>query len=193
VTDDELRPNLAELAKWERRVGWLYLDTKGNPTIGVGCLIFDVDEYAALPLVGPSGLAASDAEKRADFLRVHRMTPGLLDKRYRGGLSLPEDGIDQLGFERSRETIVGLKRWFPGFDGYPLPARQALLDLGWNCGTGPKLPGLGAWTHLQNACNLVPPDFTAASGECVTTSSREERNAWRVACFQLAARASLST
>lgn len=183
MTDDELRPNLAELAQWENRVGWLYLDTKGNPTIGVGCLIASVDAYARLPLVKADGTPATGAEKAADFLRVRSMPAGLSAERYRGGLTLPEVGVDALGFECLRETIAGLKRWFPGFDGYPLPARQGLLDLGWNCGVGAKYPGLGAWVHLKTACNLVPPDFGAAAGECTTTSSREARNAWRVQRF----------
>jgi len=190
VTDDELRPNLTELQQWENRVGWLYLDTKGNVTIGVGCLITSVDQAVALPLVNlVTMLQATDAEKVADFTRVRSMPKGLAYGRYRGGLVLTEDGIDRLGLERLRETIDGVRRWFPGFDGFPLPARQSLLDLGWNCGVGAKRPGLGAWVGLQRACNTIPPDFTAAAGECSTTSSREARNAWRAARFLAAASA----
>ena len=189
MTDDELRPNLAELQQWENRVAWLYLDSKGNPTIGVGCLTASVDEYKRLPLIRSGFGLATDDEKAGDFLRVRAMTAGLPYGKYRGSLILPEPDIDQLGFERLRNTIAGLRRWFPGFDGYPLPARQGLLDLGWNCGVGSKLPGLGGWIHLQDACNTVPPDFTAAAGQCTTTSSREARNAWRVALFLAAAQA----
>lgn len=183
MTDAELKDVLGELAFYDGRVAWPYLDKAKPPnvTIGVGCLLASAEALRELPLRHPSGALATDGDKTALFCRLLGMPGGLPAKRYFFGQKLREDDLDVLGFARLRGFLCGLSEVFPGYDEFPSPVRKALLDLAWNCGLGDRPPGLRTWAHLRAAC--ARRDWAAAAGECTTTSSREARNAWRVACF----------
>jgi len=188
MTDDELRGVLNELALYEGRVAWPYLDSAKPPnvTIGVGCLVPSAAALADLPLVRRAGgQPAMRDEKMLLFARLLGMSGGLRASKYRFDLQLTEAGVDALGVARLRRFLADLPIVFDGFAQYPMPAQEALLDLAWNCGLGAQPPGLRSWRLLRAAC--ARRDWLAASRECTTTSSRPARNAWRVACFRAAA------
>lgn len=183
MTDAELRDVLKELAFYEGRIAWPYLDSAKPPnvTVGVGYLIPSAEAMCDLPLMRSSGTLATRDEKMTLFCDLLAMPGGLPAKRYFRGLRLDESDIDALGLARLRWFLRYLPYVFPGYESFPPTAREALLDLAWNCGLGNRPPGLRTWTHLRAAC--ARRDWLAAASECTTTSSREARNAWRVACF----------
>src|SRR6266511_4313022 len=197
LSDEELRPVLTELAQYEDRVAYFYNDDAKPPnvTIGVGCLIKTISEACSLPFHHiADGLLATADEIASDFCRVRSMRGGLYKTKYRGPLALPDAAIDTLGFARLRWFLgpAGLPSVFPGFDVFPLPARQCLLDLAWNNGLGREAlsggpaTGLRAWVGLRKAC--ATGDWAAASLQCTVANplrkpAREARIAWRAACF----------
>ena len=191
MTDDELRPVLDELEAYEGRVPWMYLDTAGNVTVGAGCLLASVDAACALPFVGMDGTPATADMIAAEFCRLKSMPAGLRAGAYQGKVRLVDTDIDALAFSRLRTVVSDIPAVFPGFDGFPLGVRPALLDLAWNCGLG-EAPGLRGWAKLRAACNSVPPDWATAARECTTanpnnSATREARNAWRARMFVEAA------
>jgi GH24 family phage-related lysozyme (muramidase) len=79
------------------------------------------------------------------------------------------------------EFVPGLRGIFSDFDGYPLPARRALLDLAYNLG----VHGVSKFTHLIAACESG--NWHTAAEECSTKNGRVDRNEWRSAMFLEAA------
>jgi hypothetical protein len=85
---------------------------------------------------------------------------------------------------------------FAGFDSYPLPAREALIDIAYNAGVGDeekivggkthKATGLHAFRHLRQA--VESGDWLAAARASHRSSSRETRNKWTRELFEEAAR-----
>jgi GH24 family phage-related lysozyme (muramidase) len=192
-TNQALLGVLGNLRVWEGQVEHLYRDSKGNATIGIGCLVSDAHQACALPfVVGDSGRRAQPDEIAAEFHRVMLLPIALPAADYQAGegeprLYLTEDAIVDLGLSRLRALLPGLARVFPGFYAFPEPAQECLIDLGWNAGLyAPK--GLAGWTHLVRAVNAVPPDWTAAAPETHCATSREARNDWRRRQMETAAR-----
>lgn len=199
MTDEDLKVVLDELQKYEGRTSWLYLDNAATPnvTIGVGCLIANVDAALKLPFHHVTdGLPAVPDEISHDFFRVRAMMGGLLAVRYKGDLRLAEDAIDQLGFVRLRWFLAKLPAVFPGYDDFPLSVKQVLLDLAWNVGLGApasashEATGLHAWRGLRASC--AAGDWLEGAHHCTTANpnnipAREARNQWRISGFRQAA------
>lgn len=201
MDDAKLREVLRDIERWEGCVAHLYLDHRGNPTIGLGCLIGDSVSFEVLPLmcsVGGVVRRATTDEKRAEFARVRAMDfSERLPARYYRALPpapilyLEDADIDELAFRRLHVALAGLRRLCPGFDGFPAPAQSCLMDLAWNLGVGrqardgAKATGLSAFRKLLAACNRE--DWRAAADECAVSSSRPARNAWRREMFIRAA------
>lgn len=193
TTNQALLAVLQGLREWEGYIDHLYRDSKGNATIGIGCLISGVRQACELPLVvAPSGRRASPEEIAAEFYRVMMLDPDLSAETYRAPsgqprLYLTHDAIVDLGLSRLRALLPGLVRLFPGFYAFPEPAQECLIDLGWNAGLyAPK--GLAGWPNLRRSVNSVPPDWIAAAPETHCATSREARNEWRRRQMQAAAR-----
>lgn len=194
MTEPDLLKQLEEIAHWEGRVPWPYLDSADEPnvTIGIGCLIATVDDLRALPLrrYRDSQLAAPE-EVGAEFYRLRAMRGGMRASVYRGALYLAEPDIDALALNRLRALIAGLPAVFPAYERLPEPAQACVLDLGWNNGLG-KRKGLLGWIHLRGALAADPPNWQLAAQNCTVANpdslaKRAARNAWRVACMQAAA------
>ena len=193
MTDDDLRALLTEIGNYEGNIGWLYNDNDRPPnvTIAIGVLIASVTDAQELPLQHTDGTPATAMEIAEDFVRVKSMPGGLRSSAYRGALSLSPAGLVNVSLSTMKQVLAEIPRVFPGFDGFPRTAQEALLDLGWNCGLG-HYPGLLGWTKLLAACNSVPPDWQAAAGQCSVANPnnsplRAARNAWRRQCFLTAA------
>ena len=192
MTDDELRPVLDELRKFEGLVLHLYLDDpdddRPNVTIGIGCLITDAAHAQRLPFRHRDGLPASPAEIAAEFARVQSAPHHHPASYYAGDLFITEADAYALGCVVLRASLVDLVDTFPGWPSFELPARQCLLDVHWNAGSLRHV-----WPHLLAACNAVPPNYEAAADQCETANpfnrpARAARNAWRRGCM-LAAQA----
>jgi GH24 family phage-related lysozyme (muramidase) len=137
-----LDESLAKLEWFEGAIPWMYLDTRGNVTVGVGLMIPDAAAAQKLPFMIGSR-AATEAEIAADFARVHALPMGRPALFYHvdHGLVLAKEEIDSLlrtvltGFES--ELRVGIA----GYEGLPDSVKMALLDMAYNLGPEGLLKG----------------------------------------------------
>jgi GH24 family phage-related lysozyme (muramidase) len=176
---------LKDLTRWEGEQRSMYVDTRGFVTTGIGHLLKGVDQALKLPWYrAGTGKPATPAEVKAAFERLRQAWTDLKrDNPNANGLSaakcgklsdliLPEGLPVKLARNRlDTEFLEGLRRIFPGFDRFPMPAQRALVDMAYNLGVGKlesKFPAL-----LAACCD---GDFATAAAESHRSSSRKERN-----------------
>jgi GH24 family phage-related lysozyme (muramidase) len=167
--------SLAQLKTFEGCVPWMYRDTVGRVTVGVGLMLPSAATACALPFQTAEGAAATAEQVAAEFARVDAMAMGKLPSFYRaaGSLELPELVIDKklsavlAGFEAT------LRAHLTGYDKLPDGVKMALLDMAYNLGPEGLLKGYpkmiravetGAWAE--------------AAAECARGGINAARNAW---------------
>jgi len=187
MTPLETREAVDDLVRWEGAIPWLYLDTKGLVTVGIGFLVKTVEAALLLPFYDTfTSTGATDGAIRRDFERVARagQTTGALPRRPAGyyrepnGLRLRDSEMRGLAATKLVTIYVpGIVALLPEFDTYPAPVKRALIDLSWNLGVA----GLGKFGNLLACCK--DRDWQGAALECSVRTSRPERNAWRAQMF----------
>jgi len=129
-----------DLKAMEDVVLYMYLDTVGKVTVGVGNMLPTVDDAKKLPFVNVStGEPATEAEVEAAYDGVSRMAWGKFHGAYRlkPSIELTEDDALQLSRARLRDDFLPkLRRFFPDFDDYPPSARRFMVDMAYNGGVG---------------------------------------------------------
>jgi len=172
LTPEDFYP---DLAVWEGCFTWMYLDEKGLVTTGTGNLLPTAASAAALEWwAGPR--RATDAEAAAAWTAVKAQKPNLLASYYARFTTcrLTPTYAKDLALRRLQEEFLpGIRKLFPGFDGYPGPAQRVIVDDAYNEGLG----SLAGFTRLRRACEAG--DWKAATKECVISTSRKKRNDWR--------------
>jgi len=161
--------------RWERRVPWLYLDSRGYVTAAVGYLLTCPSAARSLPWVTPQGQPATpesitDAFKRIAGLGVPGQPQPYAADHFAPltDIRLPDAAITRLTVERVQGFVTSLSRAFPDFDRWPAPAQTATLDWVFNAGVGALLatqhlaPALRAhrWEDAANACHRAGDDGT---------------------------------
>lgn len=167
--------------RWEGAVDHLYLDQRGNVTIGVGHLTTNLGAALALPFIDRlSHERAVAVEIQSDFGRIARCEPGHTAQYYRRHTHLCLTQDDQLDLFRADLELVrgGLEKLFPGFPELPLRWRTALTDMGFNLGLG----GLKRFRRLRAA--VAAGDGETAAVESHRSTSRQERNDATAALFR---------
>lgn len=129
-------------SKSEGNVQYMYLDDKGNVTIGVGMLLSNEDAATKLPFI-KQGKPATPEEIRAAYRKIKtaqsRASQGrdAFNPQKHAEFSniriAKETGFENLK-RRLPEDLKSLRRKFKDFDSFPLGARQALLDMEFNIG-----------------------------------------------------------
>jgi GH24 family phage-related lysozyme (muramidase) len=164
----------AELIKWEGYRRHMYLDSHGKVATGIGHALPSAAAALALPWCHKAtGLRATRTEIRTAFEGVlaHGKENRAPAYQQTSDLVLPPGFAIELATARvEREFLPGLRRLFPHFDGYPLPAQRALVDMAYTLGLG----GLGKFRNLAAACGRG--DFTTAADHCHRWASRAPRN-----------------
>lgn len=179
----ELHEAMTDLSRWEGFTTWLYLDTRGLVTVGIGNMLPDVQACRALPWK-TVGQPSTAAEVDAAWTAVRRMEPGRAASSYANATKIRLDQGDVMALaERrlEREFLPGLKRLYPGWDTFPASAQRALVDMAWNLG----IAGLAKFRHLAGAVSAR--DWAAAAQSCGRSTSRPERNQWTRQLFRDAA------
>jgi len=166
--------SLAQLKSFEGCVPWMYRDTVGRVTVGVGLMLPSAAAACALPFQAV-GAAATAEQIAAEFARVDAMAMGKLPSFYRaaGSLELPELVIDEklsavlAGFEAT------LRAGLAGYDKLPDGVKMALLDMAYN---------LGPEGLLKGYPKMIRAVETGAWAEAAAESARgginAARNAW---------------
>jgi len=168
---------------------------KGLFTCGVGHMVPTADACALLPWLRADGSQATPDEARACYRAVMSMAPGLRASAYAPAspLRLTVDWCRADAIGRLQvEFLPGLRRLFPGFDGYPPSPQVALVDEIYNMGEGgPPRPGhpdgngLFMFDDLRAACEAG--NWEVAASESHVRTSSDERNAWRARMFKAGA------
>lgn len=117
---------------------FLYKDSKGNVTIGVGFKVSSEDEAVALPLLDFNQNPATDEQKRQEWRNISSLTGRHTAGWYEGytALYLPDEHIDARLKSTVDESFRQLHALFNEVGSYPSAARVALQDMIYNVGYG---------------------------------------------------------
>ena len=174
-----------ELFRWEGYRREMYVDWRGDVRTGIGLVLQDARAALALPWRHrTTGFPATAAEVRAAFEQARAQRAGHVAPAHQraSDLVLPAGYAALLVIRRlERELLPGLRRLFPRFAHYPLPAQRALVEMAYNLGVG----GLRRFFNLTAACNRG--DFAAAADHCHRRTIGGARNAATRALFRKAA------
>jgi GH24 family phage-related lysozyme (muramidase) len=174
-----LDQSLAKLEWFEGSIPWMYLDTRGKVTVGVGLMLPDAGAAQKLPFV--IGAQAASAEEIAvEFARVDAMPMGrpALFYRRENGLELAKAEIDSLllsvllGFESQ------LRAALPGYESFPDSVKLALLDMAYNLGPAGLLHGYPNLIRAVEAGN-----WSQAAAHCFRHGPGAARNQWTQQMF----------
>jgi hypothetical protein len=131
-----------DLKRWEGVVGHMYLDTHQPPlvTIGAGNMLPNVSAAQSLPFVNTrTGRPATKDEIAYAFQKVTAMpgAPPASHYRLSPSIEITEEKLEELALKRLRtEFIPKIKKLFRAFDDFPMPAREAIIDIAYNAAVG---------------------------------------------------------
>jgi GH24 family phage-related lysozyme (muramidase) len=160
-------------AGFESYVGYFYLDTTGNVTVGYGHMVPDADTATSIALK-LNGADASDQAKKDEWNTIHSKDSGHVASYYQQFTTLTldqSDGKTLLGSDLANAASDLAKR-FPSLDTYPDAAQDALLDMIFNIGmtnfSSAKWPSLFAAVNSQ--------DWRTAAAQCNRPDVGDDRN-----------------
>jgi GH24 family phage-related lysozyme (muramidase) len=169
-----LEQSLAMLEQFEGSIPWMYLDTAGKVTTGVGLMLPDVASAKRLHFtVGDR--PATEEEIAAEFARVCAMPMGRPAQFYHrtGAPALQETDIDAL----LRHALLGfeadLRDALSGYDGFPDGVKMALLDMAYNLGPAALLKGYPRMIRAIEAGK-----WAQAAANCFRHGPGAARNQW---------------
>lgn len=175
-----LDESLAKLEWFEGSIPWMYLDTRGHVTVGVGLMVPNAAAAEKLPfMIG--NRAATSTEIATEFARVEAMPMGrpALFYRHAGGLTLEKQDIDSL----LRTVVEGfegeLRAKLSGYDGFPDNVKMALLDMAYNLGPLALVHGYPTLIAAVEAGN-----WAKAAANCFRHGPGAVRNQWTQDMFQ---------
>ena len=181
----------------EGEVPYMYLDTKGLVTVGIGNLIDPVASAIALPfqtksqnkLGAPAGRPATPSEIEVEWHHIKHHTKCLAMAKYGHTLCAPETNLelsqssrDKLFWDKSDSNESVLHETFRDYDAWPADAQLGLMALAW--GLGPGFPA--HWNKFTAACKAR--DFATAAAESHISSWNADRNGASQRFFRNAAR-----
>lgn len=168
-------------------VSYMYLDTAGHVTVGVGHMIGCCADAAELKFVlRETGMTATATQIANDFNRVTQQQKAQLFTRYKQFtlLDMPADAIEALLDADIAEKEAAVRRRFRDYDTYPPEAKTALLDMAFNLGVeglASKFPRLKAAAEAGN--------WKTCAAECERNGIQAGRNLWTKQQFEKAANA----
>jgi len=175
-----LEQSLAKLEQFEGSVPWMYLDTVGKVTVGVGLMLPNAAAAQKLSFIVGDRSATED-EIVAEFERVHQMAMGRPAQFYHqaASLTLPQAEIDAL----LRTVLLGfegeLRAALSGYDGFPDSVKMALLDMVYNLGPAGLLHGYPRLIKAVEAGN-----WAQAAALSFRHGPGAARNQWTQQMFQ---------
>lgn len=119
---------------FEDRIGWMYLDTVGLVTCGVGQQLPTAPIAAALPWLVWNSVAAGRTAILSDWYRVKALPAGKGASYYKGNLDLPNDAIDSLLRSKIFAVDKQLAIDFPAYATFSDSRKLALIDMSYNLG-----------------------------------------------------------
>jgi hypothetical protein len=169
------------ISGWEGRANWMYLDSRGNVTIGVGQLIASAQDAIPFHFRRPNADFATNAEIEQEYNLVKTMFPGHVAAAYRrsNSLLLPDTDIDLILKRTLIECAADLSHQFADFVDFPDAVKLALLDMRFNLGER------GLETDFPRFCIAVESQqWDAAGALCQRRGPNAARNAWTRTQFE---------
>jgi GH24 family phage-related lysozyme (muramidase) len=179
-----LDDSLAHLEIFEGSVPWMYLDTKGFVTVGVGELLANAAKAETLPFVDPDGQPSAQDAILDEFHRVSSLVPAKVAAFCRSPTSpvLPHAAIDSLLMNHLNFFDEQLAGRFPNYADFPDPAKFGLLDMIYNLGQ------VGLFQHFAHFMAAVDKqDWLSAAANCHRVGPSQARNDWTRQQFLAAA------
>jgi len=169
----------AKLREFEGCVNWMYRDTAGKVTVGVGLMLPDAAAACALPFVAGGGPVGPE-QIAEEFDRVGALPLGKLPGFYKAVTSpeLTQQVIDEKLNSILAEFEATLRAKLPGYDRMPDGVKMALLDMAYNLGPAGLLTG---YPHMLNA--IETGSWSQAAAECTREGISAARNSWTRAQF----------
>jgi GH24 family phage-related lysozyme (muramidase) len=169
-----LEQSLTKLKEFEGCVPWMYRDTVGKVTVGVGLMLPNVEAAQALPFLAGARPATSQ-EIAAEFTRVSAMHSGHPATYYKapGSFELAQQTIDAKLTAVLQGFEADLRAQIPRYDTLPDSVKMALLDMIYNLGPAGLFKG---FPHLMAA--VETGEWTKAASNCMRHGPGPERNAW---------------
>lgn len=187
LTEAQKQTLLSDLRKFEGCIHHMYLDTKGNVTVGIGHLLATVEAAQRLRFLTEDGYGkpASKSQIAKEFKRLKKQKPGRVASYYARytELFLPNAEIDQLTTEHIQQFHSELRRIYPGFDKFPWPANQALFDMAFNMGAAKLRRG---WPKMNRA--IESRDWREVAKESHRLGIQPARNEHTRKLFEKAAK-----
>lgn len=175
-TTAELQSIYPSLKLYEGDKDFMYVDTKGHVTTGVGFMLASEDAAVAFPFLVSDNNPATEDQKRAEW----RLIASKYDKNVKHTADWYEDFTDLYLADEWIDTklkiVVGsdfsaLTRNFTGFGSFPSAARIAIHDMYYNLG-GKKLKE--KFPSLMTA--IAQRNWTNAAAESHRIGIEEKRN-----------------
>lgn len=176
--------SLTNLKDFEGVVDWMYLDTRGLVTVGVGQMLRDAISAQSLTFVDSSGQSATQDAIQNDYDRVSALEPAHSPAFYRvpTSLVLPPPAIDALLMSRVTDFDGQLSARFPAYASFPDPAKLGLLDMVYNLGAAELF---GTFRHFMSCVDNQ--DWLGAAANCHRVGPSQARNDWTRQQFEAAA------
>ena len=166
--------SVVAITGFEGCVQWMYLDSRGNVTTGVGLLLADSGAACQLPFQVNDSPATPDAIV-ADFNRVKAMKADELPGFYHSDSSPILQKTDIAIF--LRKTICAndsvLAKDFVDYASFPNCVKLALLDMEYNLGNGGLMRG---YPHMDAA--IKAQDWVSVANNCHRAGINDARNQW---------------
>ena len=166
--------SLTQLKSFEGCIPWMYRDSVGKVTVGVGLMLPNAASACALPFQSGT-IPATPQQIEMEFARVMSLAEGRLPSFYRvaQSLELPISAID----ERLNQVLTGfeatLRARLANYDKLPDGVKMALLDMTYNLGPEGLLKG---YPHMLHAVETGA--WAQAAAECARGGINAARNAW---------------
>lgn len=181
-----LDDSVAQIRIFEGEIPWMYLDTRGLVTVGVGEMLAAVSAAQALPFIDGTGNPVTADLILAEYNRVTALPMGQAAATYRaqGSPTLAAASISDLLMTRVQGFDQQLSTRFGNYAAFPDPAKLGLLDMIYNLGPRGLFAGYPTFMGYVNNEN-----WAGAAGECYRNGPNADRNNWTRQQFLAAAAA----
>lgn len=171
-TTRELQEIDESIRHFEGETDFMYLDTEGRVTVGIGFMMPNEEAAVSFPFLDFDDNPASAEQKRAEWRKINALAKGHVASWYEDSteLYLPDDFISSHLRTLFAVNFTELNRIFPEYGDYPSAARIALQDMIYNLG----MTKFNNFVKLKAAVNRR--DWEAAAGESHRKIRDESRN-----------------
>lgn len=172
---------ISKLKDFEGSTNFMYLDSRGNVTIGVGILLANAGAAKSAGIAfknRKTNKTATPAEIEKDFNAVKAAPKGMVESKYEKFTQLvASGGLDARLQKELSQAKSDAKSYYPDFDKLPSGAQWALVDMAFNLGGA----GLKKFAKLKAALDKAvqsnsKDDWEAAAKESNRVGIQSSRN-----------------